>query len=164
MATALFGDGAAACILRCGDTGLAEIEASGEHMWPDTLDIMGWDVGPDGFGVIFAQAIPPFAEANIGPAIRAILARGGLCMADIDGFVCHPGGAKVVAALETAFALNRGALAHERAVLADYGNMSAPTVLFVLERAIISGLSPRSALIAMGPGFTASCAVLKRAA
>ena len=164
VATALFGDGAAACVLRCGETGLVEIEASGEHLWPDTLDTMGWDVGPDGFGVIFAQAIPPFAEANMGPAVSGILARSGLTLADIDGFICHPGGTKVVSALERAFGLNQGTLKNERAVLSDYGNMSAPTVLFVLERAMRTGLAPRTALTAMGPGFTASCAVLKRAA
>lgn len=164
VATALFGDGAAACVLRCGEAGLAEVEASGEHLWPDTLDIMGWDVGAQGFGVIFDRAIPPFAEANMGAAVAGILAREGLATGDIDRFVCHPGGTKVIAALEKALALNQGSLGIERAVLADFGNMSAPTVLFVLELAIAAGLPQRSALTAMGPGFTASVAVLKRAA
>ena len=164
VATALFGDGAAACILRAGEDGLAEVEATGEHLWPDTLDIMGWDVRHDGLGVIFAQEIPPFAEKNMGQAISGILHRNGLVMGDIDRFICHPGGAKVVVALERSLGLNQGSLDHERVVLSEFGNMSAPTVLFVLERAIEAGLPPRSALTAMGPGFTASCAVLKRAA
>lgn len=164
VATALFGDGAAACVLGCADGGLAEVEAGGEHLWPGTLDVMGWDVGPRGLGVIFAQAIPPFVTANMGAAIAGILARNGLDRSDIDRFVCHPGGAKVISALEGALALNQGALDHERTVLADFGNMSAPTVLFVLERALEAGLPRRSALTALGPGFTASCAVLKRAA
>ncbi|MGV8951405.1 MAG: type III polyketide synthase [Cypionkella sp.] len=161
VATALFADGAAACVLRSGAGGLAEVELAGEHMWPGTLDIMGWDVGPDGLGVIFAQEIPPFAEQNIGPAVAGILQRGGLTIADIDRFVCHPGGAKVITAMERSLGLDQGALDIERAVLSDYGNMSAPTVLFVLERAVQAGLPFRSALTAMGPGFTASCAVLK---
>ena len=164
VATALFGDGAGACILRAGDCGIAEVEASGEHLWPDTLDIMGWDVGAQGLGVIFAQAIPPFAEANMRPAISGILERNGMTLEQMDGFICHPGGTKVVSALERAFSLNQGTLVHERAVLADYGNMSAPTVLFVLARTLRSGLLPRMALTAMGPGFTASCVVLKQAA
>ena len=164
VATALFGDGAAACVLSAGGEGLAQVEATGEHMWPDTLDIMGWDIDPQGFGVIFAQAIPPFAEANLGPAVEGILAAGGFAMSDIDRFICHPGGMKVIQALERSLALEQGALEHERAVLADYGNMSAPTVLFVLQRAIQAGLPPRSAITAMGPGFSASCAVLKAAA
>ena len=136
----------------------------GEHLWPGTLDIMGWDVDTEGFGVIFAQAIPPFAEANMGPAVAGILAPAGLTLKDVDRFICHPGGTKVVQALERALALPQGCLDHERAVLADYGNMSAPTVLFVLERVVRAGLPPRSATTAMGPGFTASCAVLKAAA
>ena len=164
VATALFGDGAAACILRAGTDGLASIDLCGQHMWPDTLDIMGWNVDPQGFGVIFDRAIPPFAQERIKPAIDGILERGGSSLEDIDRLICHPGGKKVIEALESALALGQGTLDHERAVLNDYGNMSAPTVLFVLERAIATGLPPRSLLTAMGPGFTVSCASLRRAA
>jgi len=164
VASALFGDGAAACVLRAGEAGIAEIEAAGEHTWPDTLDIMGWDLDSQGFEVIFAQAIPSFAEANIGPAVTGILERAKIRMGDVDRFVCHPGGAKVVVALETALQIGQGSLDHERAVLRDYGNMSAPTVLFVLDHTLRAGLPPRSVLMAMGPGFSASCVSLKRAA
>jgi alkylresorcinol/alkylpyrone synthase len=164
VATALFGDGAAACLLRAGDTGIATVEMSGQHTWPDTLDIMGWDVDTEGFGVIFDRAIPPFAQTNIAPAISAILAPAGLGLGDVDRFACHPGGAKVIDALERALALGQGALDHERTVLAEYGNMSAPTALFVLERLIEAGLPSRTLLTAMGPGFTASCISFKRAA
>lgn len=164
VATALFGDGAGACVLRSGGTGIAEVEMGGEYMWPDTLDIMGWAVDPQGFGVIFDRAIPPFAEERMAPAVTGILGRAGLGLADIDRFACHPGGAKVVVALERALGLARGSLDVERAVLAEYGNMSAPTVLFVLERLIKAGLPPRTLLTAMGPGFTASCVSLTRAA
>ena len=62
VATALFGDGAAACVLRAGDGGVAAVEMSGQHTWPDTLDIMGWRIDPQGFGVIFDREIPPFAQ------------------------------------------------------------------------------------------------------
>lgn len=164
IATALFGDGAAACILRCGPGGLAEVESTGEHLFPDTLGIMGWQIDDAGFGIILEQSLPPFAEAEIGPAIASILARSGLTLADIDRFICHPGGAKVLTALEATFHLAPGALDHERAVIADYGNMSSPTVLFVLERAIAAGLPDRSAMVAMGPGFSTSCVTLKRVA
>jgi alkylresorcinol/alkylpyrone synthase len=164
VATALFGDGAAACVLRAGEAGLAEIEMSGQHIWPDTLDIMGWATDPQGFGVIFDRDIPPFAEARMAPAIAGILGRSDLAFGDVDRFSFHPGGTKVVAALERAFALEQGALDHERAILAEYGNMSAPTALFVLERVIQGGLPQRTLLTAMGPGFTASCVSLQRAA
>lgn len=164
VATALFGDGAAACVFRAGETGIASVEMSGQHLWPDTLGIMGWSVDAPGFGVIFDRAIPPFAEAHMELAVSGILERSGLTITDIDRFMFHPGGMKVITALERAFSLRQGALDHERSVLADYGNMSAPTALFVLDRVIQAGLPARSLLTAMGPGFTASCVSLVRAA
>ena len=164
VATALFGDGAAACVLRTGEDGIAAVEMSGQHTWPDTLDIMGWSVDRQGFGVIFDRAIPPFAEARMAPAIAGILARFGLELADFDRLAFHPGGKKVVTALERAFALQQGTLDHERTILAEYGNMSAPTALFVLERLIDDGLPARTLLTAMGPGFVTSCISLTRAA
>jgi alkylresorcinol/alkylpyrone synthase len=163
VASALFGDGAAACVLRADETGIAAVEMVGQHTWPDTLDIMGWNVDPQGLGVIFDRAIPPFVKEHIAPAIAGILARADLGLADVDRFACHPGGSKVLTALERALSLEQGALDHERTVLADYGNMSAPTALFVLQRLIQSGLPSRTLLTAMGPGFTASCVALKRA-
>jgi alkylresorcinol/alkylpyrone synthase len=164
VATSLFGDGAAALILRAGDGGATRIENSGEHLWPDTLGIMGWNVDPEGFGVIFQRTIPNFVTENLSPAVTRILEAMKLTMADIDRFICHPGGARVISALETALELHQGTLDHERQVIADYGNMSAPTVLFVLERAREAGLPPRSLLTALGPGFTASCVTLRHAA
>lgn len=164
VATALFGDGAAALVLRADAEEGVEVESSAQHCWPGTLDIMGWSVDGAGLGVIFDRAIPPFAEAEFGPAAAAMLAQGGLDLAAIDRFVCHPGGAKVVTALERALALPQGVLADERAVLSEYGNMSAPTVFFVLDRALKTGLPRRTMLTAMGPGFSASAATLKVAA
>ena len=164
VAASLFGDGAAAVVLRAGDGGVTRVEASGEKLWPDTLDIMGWSVDPEGFGVIFQRTIPDFVQEHMGPAVAEMVGRMNFPLAEIDRFVCHPGGAKVIAALERALALEQGALDHEREVIADYGNMSAPTVLFVLERALAQGLPPRSLLTALGPGFTASCVALRHAA
>ncbi len=164
VALSLFGDGAAAAILRAGDGGATRVEATGEKLWPDTLDIMGWSVDPEGFGVIFQRTIPDFVTENMGPAVNEILERMKLAPGDVDRFVCHPGGAKVITALERALSLDQGTLDHERDVIADFGNMSAPTVLFVLERARARGLPRRSVLTALGPGFTASCVSLRHAA
>jgi alkylresorcinol/alkylpyrone synthase len=164
VAASLFGDGAAAVVLRAGDGGATRIEATGEKLWPDTLDVMGWSVDPEGFGVIFQRTIPDFVRDNLGPAVAEILARVELSVDDIGRFICHPGGTKVILALEHALALDQGALDHEREVIADYGNMSAPTVLFVLERLRAHGLPKRSLLTSLGPGFTASCVALRHAA
>jgi alkylresorcinol/alkylpyrone synthase len=164
IATSLFGDGAAAMVLRAGDGGETQIESTGEHLWPDTLDVMGWSVDPLGFGVILRRTVPEFVSTELKPALEKILTRMRLSLADIGRFICHPGGAKVIHAIETALALDQGTLDHERDVIADYGNMSAPTVLFILERALAKGLPARSLLTALGPGFTASCVALRRAA
>jgi alkylresorcinol/alkylpyrone synthase len=164
VAASLFGDGAAAVVLRAGDGGATRVEASGEKLWPGTLDIMGWQVDPQGFGVVFQRTIPDFVREKMGPAVVEILSRMELSPGDVDRFICHPGGTKVIVALERALSLDQGTLDHERDVIADYGNMSAPTVLFVLERARAKGLPPRSLLTALGPGFTASCVALRHAA
>jgi len=89
------------------------------------------------------------------------LAREGLALADIRHFVCHPGGAKVILALEEAFGLPTGTLSEARGVLRDYGNMSAATVLFVLERMLRAGARGRMLMTALGPGFTAGFLVLE---
>jgi alkylresorcinol/alkylpyrone synthase len=164
IATALFGDGCAACVLRVDDGGIAEIEGGAEHNWPDTLDVMGWTVDPQGFGVVLARSVPPFVEERFASALEGMIARLGLSRGAIDRFVCHPGGAKVVAAIEHALRLDDGSLHHEREVLRACGNMSAPTVLFILDRVIREGLPNRALLTAMGPGFTESCVSLARAA
>jgi alkylresorcinol/alkylpyrone synthase len=163
VATALFGDGAAACVLRVGPDGFAQVAGEAQHTWPDTLDVMGWRVDPTGLGVIFARAIPPFAKANLRPAMDAMLARQGLEVAEVDRFICHPGGVKVMEALESSLELGQGALDLEREVLARHGNMSAPTVLYVLDAARRRGLPRRSVLTALGPGFSASAVTLMAA-
>ena len=164
VATALFGDGAAACVLRAGGGGFAHVVGAAEHTWPDTIDIMGWRMEPTGFGVIFDRAIPPFVTKQIRPVVETVLEAQGLSLGDIDRFICHPGGAKVIAALEQALSIDQGSLDHERDVLADHGNMSAPTALFVLDRVRRAGLPETSLLTALGPGFTASTVTLKQAA
>jgi alkylresorcinol/alkylpyrone synthase len=88
----------------------------------------------------------------------------GVRVEEIDRFICHPGGAKVVDALELALSLDQGSLDHERETLRAFGNMSAPTALFVLDRVRAAGMPPLSVLTALGPGFTASTVTLKHAA
>jgi alkylresorcinol/alkylpyrone synthase len=164
VALALFGDGAAAAVVASGKANgagsAARIVDTGHHTWPGTLDIMGWQVDPVGFGVIFDQSIPAFAREHLAASLDAILSAQALTRSDIGRFVCHPGGRKVIESIEGALGLEPGSLDHEREVLRRFGNMSAPTVLFVLERALQAGLPERSMLVALGPGFTVSTATL----
>ncbi len=164
ISTALFGDGAAACVVRSGDEGFVQISGSAEKIWPDTLDIMGWEIQPGGLGVVLNRAIPAFARDNMRAAIEEMLRPQDLTIAQIDRFICHPGGAKVVDAIEQALSLNQGSLTAEREVLRGHGNMSAPTALFVLDAVRAEGLPPISLLTALGPGFTASTVTLRKAA
>jgi alkylresorcinol/alkylpyrone synthase len=156
IATALFGDGAAAAVLSTEGDSLGRIEHAGEHTWPGTTDVMGWRMDREGFGAIFARSIPELAANDLRPAADNFLSRHGLSLADIGNFTFHPGGAKVIQALEQAFERAEGALASERRVLNGYGNMSAPTVLFVLRDQLPASGSSRRFISALGPGFTAS--------
>lgn len=160
VATALFGDGAAAALLSTQGSGPALI-ASGEHTWPNSLDIMGWDVGADGLGVIFTRAIPGFVRAHFRPVLDRFLAASGLTLADIDALACHPGGARVLDALADCLGAPAAALDPSRRVLARFGNMSAPTALFVLAE-LLERAPCRCLLSALGPGFSAAFALLER--
>ncbi|MCP4328034.1 MAG: type III polyketide synthase [Alphaproteobacteria bacterium] len=154
IATALFGDGAAAAVIAIGDDGPALVD-SGEYTWPGSLDVMGWQIEDDGFGVLFSRDIPALVHDRLGDALNSYLDGRGRVLADYDGFICHPGGEKVLNALEHVLGLPRGAMHDAREILRSYGNMSAATVLFVLERALKKGISGRHLLSALGPGFTA---------
>jgi alkylresorcinol/alkylpyrone synthase len=159
ISTALFGDGAAALVLRAGEQSSLRLGAAAEHRWPATLDIMGWSLDPVGFGVILSRALPQFLEQHLRAPARAFLER--LSLKQPPSFVCHPGGAKVLPAVEQALGLPEGTQVHERDVLRRYANMSAPSVLFVLQRALQAGLRGPAVLAALGPGFTASFQALE---
>lgn len=163
VATALFGDGAAAAVVSTEGNGPATIAAAGERQWPDTLGIMGWRVEDPGLAVVFDRAIPPFVTAELSGAIDGILGDIGLTRSDIDRLCSHPGGAKVITAIEDALDLPEGSLDLEREVLRNHGNMSAPTVLFVAERLIARGLPKRTLMTAFGPGFTCAALTLEQA-
>jgi alkylresorcinol/alkylpyrone synthase len=163
VATALFGDGAAAAVVSSGEHSIARIAGSTERLWPDTLRIMGWDVEDAGLSVVFDRAIPPFIEAHLAEAVDGMCAKLGIARDDIDRFCCHPGGVRVINAIEAALHLQQGELNIEREVLRDFGNMSAPTVMFVLERLLAQGLPDRVLMTAFGPGFTCAGLLLETA-
>ena len=163
VATAIFGDGAAAAVLQCGGEGLASIVGGAEKLWPGTQRIMGWDIEDPGLAVVFDRAIPPFIEENLQTAVDEILRSIGQPRESIARLCCHPGGVKVIEAIESALDLMPGGLDIEREVLRDYGNMSAPTVLFVLDRLIALGLPKTVLMTAFGPGFTCGGLLLEAA-
>ncbi|MGF1609300.1 MAG: type III polyketide synthase [Kiloniellales bacterium] len=163
IAAALFGDGAAAAIVSCdeADHAQAALSSWGEVTWPRSLDVMGWRIEDDGFGVLFSKDIPSIIRDRYAAAVDDFLARDGLGRDDLDGVICHPGGAKVIDALEEVFGLPRGGMIHARSVLRDFGNMSAATVLFVLERTLHDRAGGRYLMSSLGPGFTAGFLLLE---
>lgn len=166
VATALFGDGAAAAVFT-SKRGGPRVTASGEYTFASTLDVMGWDVADDGLSAVFSRDIPNLVRTEMQAVLDQYLDRAGLTRADIDHFLSHPGGTKVLDALESAFGTGAGSLVDSRATLEEYGNMSAVTLLFVLERALTRGALSRTdwhraLLTAMGPGFTAAFVTLER--
>ncbi|MDR3513823.1 MAG: 3-oxoacyl-[acyl-carrier-protein] synthase III C-terminal domain-containing protein [Caulobacteraceae bacterium] len=165
VATALFGDGAAAAVVSCRPeyAHSPQLGPWGEHTWPDSLDVMGWEVADDGLKVVFSRDIPTLVREDLRAVVDAFLADHGAQMGDIEGFICHPGGAKVLDALEDCFELQRGDLGLARRVLREHGNMSAATVLFVLREALDAGLAGPQLMTTLGPGFTAGMMVVRAA-
>lgn len=162
IAAALFGDGAAGAVISTDGDGPV-LTGWGEHTWPQSLDVMGWDVTDDGLSVLFSRDIPHLIQSRYGQALDEFLNKMGLGRQDIDLYVPHPGGAKVLDAMEAVLDLPAGALQQAREVLRLHGNMSAVTVLFVLRQVMrTAGSAQRRALLSsLGPGFTAAFAVLE---
>ena len=168
VATALFGDGAAGAVLTTDGPGPA-IRAWGEHTWPRSLDVMGWHVTQKGLELRLARGVPDFARHRVRRVTDDFLASVGLELADVDDFICHPGGSKVLRALEDAFGLPSGGLAASREILRDYGNMSAATVLFILKRVLMTSAAGngrhagvrRYLMTGLGPGFSIGYLVLE---
>lgn len=161
VASALFGDGAAAVLLRVDDAPGPRLGAGHEHTVPDSGAVMGWTMEDDGMGVVFSPEIPDLVDRVVPGVLDAFLASEGLTRAAVDGWIAHPGGAKVLLALGRVCGADAPGLDLARAVLARHGNMSAATVLFVLEQAIRRGLSGRHVMMALGPGFTVALQLLE---
>jgi alkylresorcinol/alkylpyrone synthase len=126
--------------------------------WPDTEEVMGWELIETGLKVQLSKSVPTIVRTKLEDDLRAACDGLGLHYDDLRHFVLHPGGAKVLDAFEEVLGMERGGLVFSRSVLRDYGNMSSVTVLFILDRFMRSGeYEPDDigVLSAMGPGFSA---------
>ncbi len=157
VALALFADGCAAAVIGAGQGPV--LSSFANHVWPNTLDMMGWDIGDTGFDLVLARDIPAFVTGEFAPVCDAFLAAQGLVLGDLAEPACHPGGGRVVDALADYFG---DALRVTRDVLRENGNMSSPTVLFVLEALLSKGQMTKPVLMtALGPGFVGAMGLLK---
>lgn len=165
VATGLFGDGAAAVVLRGAGRGGAgpRVIATRSVFYPDTEDVMGWRVGSHGFRIVLSSEVPDMVRRHLGDDVRTFLADHGLGVADIATWVAHPGGPKVLEALQAELGLPRSALRRTWDSLATVGNLSSSSVLFVLGDTLADPPPAGSwgLLLAMGPGFCSELVLLR---
>lgn len=164
VSNALFADGAAAVVGRFAPPAGPDawrLSASGSCLMPETLDAMSWTVGDHGFEMTLSSKVAGLVAANLRPWLECWLKGRGLAIADVASWAIHPGGPRILDAVEEALGLPRSATAESRDVLASCGNMSSPTVLFILDR-LRRRKAPRPCVsLAFGPGLAIEAALFE---
>jgi len=166
ISAGLFGDGAAAVIVAGADCGLSgpTILATRSVFYPDTEEMMGWDISENGFRIVLSPEVPNLIRQNLAHDVDDFLASRGLTRADIGSWVLHTGGPKILEATADALALKNGQLDVSWECLRRTGNLSSASVLVVLEE-VIKNRRPEPGtlgiLAAMGPGFCSELVLLK---
>lgn len=160
VANGLFSDGAAAMVLVAGEQERPwRLAASGSCLLADSESAMAWGIGDHGFEMRLSPEIPARIGEGLRPWMVAWLAGRGLCIERIGSWAVHPGGPRILTATETALGLREDATADSRSVLAECGNMSSPTVLFILDRMRRRDAPRPCVALAFGPGLTAEAAL-----
>ncbi|GAA2435642.1 type III polyketide synthase [Streptomyces macrosporus] len=167
VAGGLFGDGAAAAVL-CGARRPAPpgpvVVDTRSHLYPDTEHLLGWDVTGSGFRVVLDAAVPEVVRKHLADEVDGLLDDHGLRRRDVAFWVCHPGGPRVLDAVEEALGLPDGALEVSRRSLARVGNLSSASVLHILRDTLARhppGGGVPGVLLAMGPGFCTELVLLR---
>jgi len=174
IASGLFGDGAAAAIVTGADrpsNGQSNGRSTGPRIvdsrsvfYPDSERVMGWDISETGFKIVLSADVPLVARDKLRPDVDSFLAEHGLTVSDIDSWVCHPGGPKVLEAMQESLDLPPGALDVTWRSLQEVGNLSSTSVLMVLAETLENHRPPPGSygvLLAMGPGFCSELVLLQ---
>lgn len=181
IAASLFADGAAAVLVEGDEARGLRLEANKptqvsslkppvsilstqSTLWPNSTEIMGWDIVDSGMQVVFSSRIPQIVRTMMLENTTEFLAQHQLGIDDIDHWILHPGGAKVIRAYEAALAIDSERLSHTWTVLRDYGNMSSATIFFVLDaflKASAPGPGEYGVLAVLGPGFSCELALIR---
>jgi predicted naringenin-chalcone synthase len=162
VANALFADGAAALVADGRSPAAAggwSVAATGSCLVPDTQDAMTWNIGDHGFEMTLDARVPDLIRRHVRPWLSAWLADRGQDLESIRSWAIHPGGPRILAAVEEALGLARESTAVSREVLARHGNMSSPTVLFIVERLRRSQAPRPCVALGFGPGLIAEAAL-----
>ncbi len=162
VALALFSDGGACSLVVGDDHRLANkskinLKDSLTTTYYDSLDVMGWEVVDNGFKAIFSKDIPNIVRNNVKENVEDFTSKNGLSVSDLKHYVLHPGGAKVLDEYEQCLGLENGSIHYSRKVLKEHGNMSSPTVMYVLNEFLEDGQyedGDHGMISALGPGFS----------
>lgn len=164
VGNALFADGAAALV----GVGAAHAPrdawrevANGSCLFPDSEYAMTWTIGNNGFEMNLSAKVPNLIAANLGPWLESWLKSHGLTIGDIASWAIHPGGPRIIASVEEALGLVPGVAWASREVLTQYGNMSSPTVLFILDRLRREDAPRPCVAVGFGPGLVAEAALFR---
>ncbi len=168
VASGLFGDGAAAVVAVGDRHDLAEsgprVIATASHLYPNTERAMGWDVGASGLKVVLGAEVPELVRRHLADDVGAVLAGAGIAQSDVARWICHPGGPKVILAVQDALGLSRSDVQLTWDSLHEVGNLSSSSVLHVFadtlkQRPALTG--DAGVLMAMGPGFCSELVLLR---
>jgi predicted naringenin-chalcone synthase len=164
VANALFADGAAAVVgvpESAAPAGCWRLDANGACLFPDSEDAMTWTIGDHNFEMTLSKRVPGLIADGLRPWLEKWLAECGVASGGVASWAIHPGGPRILSAVEEALGLRREESAASRAVFAEYGNMSSPTVLFILERLRSLGAPRPCVALGFGPGLAAEAALLR---
>jgi predicted naringenin-chalcone synthase len=163
VGNALFADGAAAIVGVPDGDGAAgwRLAANGSCLFPDSEYAMTWHVGDHGFDMMLSTRVPNLINQNLRPWLEAWLGERQLRIADVGSWAVHPGGPRVLACVEESLGLPAGATSVSREILASCGNMSSPTVLFILDRLRRRQAPLPCVALGFGPGLVAEGALFR---
>ena len=163
VANALFADGAAAMVGRAAANGedAWRLVSSGSYLLPGAEDGMTWKIGDHGFEMALSSRVPDLIAAHLHPWMEGWLAKSGRRLEEIRAWAVHPGGPRILTSVAQALRLRETAIATSAEILARCGNMSSPTILFVLERLQAQGYRPPCVVLGFGPGLVAEAALLE---
>lgn len=167
VGNALFADGAGAMVIGAGSDDAAQrnprrwrLAATGSYLFPGTAEAMSWRVGDHGFAMTISPQLPGLIRDHLGNWLTAWLAMQGLKREDVRSWAVHPGGPRILDAVESAMDLPADATRVSREVLSQFGNMSSATVLFILKSLLRSNAPPPCVLLGFGPGLVAEAALM----
>jgi len=167
VSSGLFGDGAAAVVVAGADVPVNNgpaIIATGSVFYPDTEEVMGWDISEKGFRIVLSREVPDVVREHLGPDVDALLAEHGFKRADVGSWVMHTGGPKVLEAAEESLGMKKGEIQASWDCLRRVGNLSSASVLCVLEDVMLNRRPEPGTLgvmAALGPGFCSEVVLLR---